>query len=113
MILQPLVENAVTHGIGRNKGSDTITIRGFRQETSLLLEVHNCNSTLEGPRGTIGNCGIGLTMTRERLEELYGKDRICLSIRKLEPRGVCASIRLPLRLNVEEHRTPTSKVLSS
>jgi two-component system, LytTR family, sensor kinase len=93
-ILQPLVENAIRHGIGKHKGSDTVTIRGFREGEFLSLEVSNLNSRLDQPDSARN--GIGLTNTRSRLEQLYGQDHE-LRLSRLAPNGVCAGIRIPLR----------------
>ena len=94
LVLQPLVENAVHHGIGRNKGSDTVTIRGSQEGEFLRLEVFNLNSQL-GTAESMRN-GVGLTNTRARLEQLYG-NRQELRLYRLEPSGVCTGIRMPLR----------------
>jgi two-component system LytT family sensor kinase len=96
MILQPLIENAIRHGIGRHKGSDTVCLRAFQEREFLRLEVRNLNSSLEDkPAGLLGR-GVGLANTRARLEQLYG-DRQEFQIRNLEPTGVCAELSIPLR----------------
>ena len=104
LILQPLIENAIRHGIGRHKGSDTVSVRGFREGEFLRLEVRNLNSRLEDkPARSLGP-GVGLANTRARLEQLYG-DRQEFGLRNLEPTGVSAEISIPLRsapLLVEE-----------
>jgi len=96
LILQPLVENAIGHGIGRHKGSDTVSIRGFRERESLRLEVRNLTSRLEDKPAWLMGRGVGLSNTRLRLEQLYGS-RHRLSLRNLEPTGVCAEVSIPLR----------------
>jgi LytS/YehU family sensor histidine kinase len=113
MILQPLVENAVTHGIGRHKGNDTVAIRGFRQDSSLRLEVKNDNSQLSDAAVDLPKRGIGLAMTQQRLEELYGKSRAFLRMSQVEPRGVCASVCLPLRAIVDEIKAPKTDAFTS
>jgi two-component system LytT family sensor kinase len=96
LILQPLIENAIRHGIGRHKGSDTVSIRGFRDGEFLRLDVRNLNSHLEDkPPRSLGP-GVGLANTRARLEQLYG-NRQELGLRNLEPTGVCAELSIPLR----------------
>jgi len=94
LILQPLIENAIRHGIGRHKGSDTVSIRGFHEGEFLRLEVRNLNSRLEDAR-SLGP-GIGLANTRARLEQLYG-NRQEFGLRNLEPTGVSAELSIPLR----------------
>lgn len=96
LILQPLIENAIRHGIGRHKGSDTVSIRGFREGEFLRLEVRNLNSRLEDkPSRSLGP-GVGLANTRARLEQLYG-NRQEFGLRNLEPSGVSAELSIPLR----------------
>jgi LytS/YehU family sensor histidine kinase len=92
MILQPLVENAIRHGIGKHKGTDTVSIRGLQQGEFLRLEVLNLNSKLEEQGGS----GIGLANIRARLEQLYGTDQ-GMRLQRLDPIGVCAEISIPLR----------------
>lgn len=104
MILQPLVENAVRHGIGRHKESDTITFRAFRQGSSLHLEVCNRNSRLEDANGDLQTNGIGLATTQQRLQQLY-REGASFRLERIEPEGVCASIRLPLHQADDEIET--------
>jgi two-component system LytT family sensor kinase len=102
LLLQPLVENAVRHGIGKHKGSDTITIRATRDGGGLRLEVCNVTSTLgDAPDRSRGR-GVGLATTRERLEQLYGKEQSSFQLKSLEPTGVCAEVLIPLRMQSEE-----------
>ena len=60
LILQPLVENAIRHGIGQRVGSDTIEIESRREGDKLCIDVRNRNSTLaNGPPtrpGTASAC---------------------------------------------------------
>lgn len=94
LLLQPLVENAIRHGIGAHAGSDRVEVESRIEGDSLLLEVRNHNSTL-APSGNGGH-GIGLSNTRLRLRELYG-DKADLRLDMLYPQGVACRIRLPLR----------------
>jgi LytS/YehU family sensor histidine kinase len=97
LILQPLVENAIHHGIGKHAGSDCVEIFAQRDTHNLYLEVRNRNSRLELPARDAVRHGVGLSNSRLRLKELYG-DAADLYIDALVPEGVTCRVRLPLRL---------------
>jgi two-component system, LytTR family, sensor kinase len=99
LLLQPLVENAIRHGIGRHKGSDTVTIRAAREGPRLRLEVCNVASRLDVGPPQSHRRGFGLATTRERLAQLYGTEQSSFQLRQLEPAGVCAEVLIPLRLD--------------
>jgi len=96
LVLQPLVENAIRHGIGKHKEPDTVSVRAFASEERLHLEVSNLTSVLEGTRERLLSRGVGLANTVSRLEQLYGEQQ-SFEIRNLEPRGVVVSLSIPLR----------------
>ncbi|MEO6690254.1 MAG: histidine kinase [Dokdonella sp.] len=96
LILQPLVENAIRHGIGKHVGTDCIEIETRREGDSLCLEVRNRNSVLEPAAATDQRRGIGLSNSQLRLRELYG-DAAQIRLDMLWPRGVACRIRLPFR----------------
>jgi len=96
LLLQPLVENAIRHGISKHKEGDVVTVRGFQDGHQLCLEVINLTSRLEGRTENLLSAGIGLSNTRQRLEHLYGIEQ-SLSLCNLEPSGVCVRILVPLR----------------
>jgi sensor histidine kinase YesM len=72
LILQPLVENAIKHGIGPRPAPGRITIRSRRTEGFLELEVQDDGVGLSAARLSDFNRGVGLANTRSRLEHLYG-----------------------------------------
>ena len=94
LILQPLVENAIKHGIGRHAGSDCIEIAAHRDADSLYLEVRNRNSVLEVDASAAFGRGIGLSNARLRLKELYGS-AAAIHIDALDSGGVVCRVRLP------------------
>ena len=96
LILQPLVENAIHHGIGRHKGSDTIEVTAQRHGEHLLLQVKNAASELNQVSQPFGN-GVGLKNTRARLQQMYG-DQACVSLTPLVPKGVCATVTMPMEI---------------
>jgi two-component system, LytTR family, sensor kinase len=95
MLLQPLVENAVRHGIARQRKGGTvwITTRLDARVVELLVEDDGPGLAIPATETT----GIGLANTRLRLERLYG-DRASLSIGAREGGGAFARVRLPLVL---------------
>jgi len=96
LILQPIVENAIRHGIGQRVGSDNIEIESRREGDTLCIDVRNRNSTLAvGPADSAGH-GIGLSNTRLRLKELYG-DAAEVRLDMIWPEGVACRIRIPFR----------------
>jgi len=82
LILQPIVENAIRHGIVRRIGPGLIEIRAERHDGALQLKVTDNGPGLESDvQGDVAvKEGLGLTNTRARLEQLYGaRQRFVLS----------------------------------
>jgi two-component system LytT family sensor kinase len=98
LILQPIVENAIRHGISERVGADCIEIEIRRENDSLCIDVRNSNSTLK--EGPASGHGIGLSNTALRLRELYG-DVAQVRLDMVWPQGVVCRIRLPFR-EIEE-----------
>lgn len=70
-VLQPLVENAIRHGIARVPEGGEIYIRAFKDRSRLHIEVENDSSELNKESLQMGH-GLGLSNSRVRLERLYG-----------------------------------------
>jgi signal transduction histidine kinase len=92
LLLQPLVENAIRHGVARRNGGD-VSVDARRDGSTLHLEVRDNGPGL-GAREP--SEGIGLRTTRERLTAQFG-ERCTLELRDLAGGGVCAAINLPLQ----------------
>jgi LytS/YehU family sensor histidine kinase len=73
MILQPLAENAIRHGIDAHCGAGVITVESERRNGTLHLRVSDSGPGFpsEGPP-VMARLGVGLSNTRARLEQLYG-----------------------------------------
>ena len=69
MILQPLVENAVKHGIGQRLEGGLVTVRAQRAGSLLRIRVENA---ADDDAHTGGGAGIGLLNVRQRLAAAYG-----------------------------------------
>lgn len=88
-ILQPLVENAIKHGIAKRAKGGALRVSATRDGEMLMLSVFN-----EGPAlAAGGEHGVGLTNTRQRLQALYGAAQSLL-LRDVE-QGVLATVTLP------------------
>jgi two-component system LytT family sensor kinase len=91
-VLQPLVENALRHGLARRTEGGALTITARREGNELVLEVSN-----DGPglgAAPVAREGLGLANTRERLSTMYG-ERGRLTLADRPGGGVVATVRLP------------------
>ncbi|MDQ3714037.1 MAG: histidine kinase [Acidobacteriota bacterium] len=95
LILQPLAENAIQHGLAPLEAGGQITIRAARHDGNLLLQVSD-NGMGFDPAVKGLNGGIGLSNTRARLENLYGEGQK-FSIDESLAGGVSVKIEIPFR----------------
>jgi two-component system LytT family sensor kinase len=96
LILQPLVENAVKHGIEAQIAPGLIRIVAERIGTALRLAVSDNGRGLAAPGNGKLKEGVGLRNTRSRLKELYG-EAASLELKPGETGGLVAEIRIPWR----------------
>ena len=75
MILQPLVENAIKHGIAPRSGQGLIQISARKQGDKVLIEVRDNGVGLSKNARARLSSGVGLSNTRARLECLYGSEQ--------------------------------------
>jgi two-component system LytT family sensor kinase len=94
LILQPLVENAVKHGIARRKDGGTVRIAATTRCGLLLLSVSNDGPVLAAGWNQ-GDRGIGISNVRSRLRGLYGDDS-ALDMRERVEGGVEVAVSMPL-----------------
>jgi two-component sensor histidine kinase len=96
MVLQPLVENAVKHGIARRRASGRIEVCARRDAERLELSVRDDGPGFAAePPG--GRTGVGLSNTRARLEQLYGADGYSMYRGGGPGGGALVRITLPFR----------------
>ena len=105
LILQPLVENAIRHGIEPRRGPGLVSIEVKREDEHLHLIVQDDGRGLPDSESTSAERrGIGLSNTEARLRGLYGGDQR-FSFSRADPQGCRVDIHLPFHL--EPVRVPT------
>jgi signal transduction histidine kinase len=96
LLLQPLVENAIKHGLSEMDTGGIIWIRGALDDLSLTLSIRDNGRGFTSTEENRSLGGVGLGATRERLTRIYGAQHTFL-IRALPEGGTEVSISLPLR----------------
>ena len=100
MLLQPLVENSIKHGISSKIDGGSITLRSRISDTKVIVEVEDdgigmgAAQLLEKPTG-LGGTGIGMANVAERLKVLYG-DTARMTIDSREGKGTLVRLRMPI-----------------
>ncbi len=102
MILQPLVENSIKHGLTRKVGPGHITLRSRRDNDLLIVDVEDDGLGISEERlQSAMSSGIGLTNVHERLRVIYGSTgRVVL--RGIPGKGACAHLEIPILLAEEQ-----------
>ena len=95
LLLQPLVENALRHGIEPSPRRGTVRVAVTRQSERLMLRVEDDGVGLMENKGQL-QTGIGLSNLRARLEALYGNRQKVEMISRPEG-GVAVQVEIPLR----------------
>lgn len=103
LVWQPLVENAIRHGIARRSAPGTLTLSAESDHAFVTLRVDADGPSDEdaaAPLPSFGGLGIGTTATRRRLALLYG-DAASLTLME-RPGGSCTILTMPLRMPTAE-----------
>ena len=97
LILQPIVENAIRHGIARQTTEGRIVIRAFQKDGRLTIQVEDNGPGLStnGHTDKSSSGGIGLSNTRARLRQFYGDD-YKFEIADSNGRGVIVTLEIPV-----------------
>ncbi len=99
MILQPLVENAIRHGLEPMVRAGTLTIEARADGDTLWLRVRDDGAGL--PKNWSRRDGVGLSNTRSRIDRLYG-EAAALTVRDNPGGGVLVDLYIPLRRGAPE-----------
>jgi two-component system LytT family sensor kinase len=95
MLLQPLVENSIKHGLSQKLGEGRITIRSLRNGNHAIIDViDNGAGIASADASRIKGTGIGLRNVNERLRVIYGAN-YQLQLDSVPGEGTCARIVLP------------------
>jgi len=103
LVLQPLVENAIQHGIAKLSSKGELRISSRQAGDRLLLTIVNNGPGFDGHDESTSKAGFGIAASRERLHTLYGQNQ-SLNFRIPPNGGTEVTIRMPFRPNLDLHR---------
>jgi two-component sensor histidine kinase len=96
LLLQPLVENAIKHGIAKRVAGGAVRVAGACHDSRLCLSVYNDGPTLP-PDWEASQNGVGIRNLRTRLQILHGSDSE-LQLTRANPAGVEVLVTLPFKV---------------
>jgi signal transduction histidine kinase len=110
LILQPLVENAIRHGIARRYAPGWIDVRALIHDGRLRIEVVDNGPDVASRDGAAPRFkdGVGLSNTRARLDQLYGGDYL-LAFKSNEPHGLIVTLEIPLAYQIGDPRNENER----
>jgi LytS/YehU family sensor histidine kinase len=104
LVLQPLVENSIRHGIGNRRGAGVLEVRAVRDDGSLRLSVRDNGVGMSDAAVE----GVGLSNTRARLEQLYGPHHT-FELRNIPEGGLEVTLAIPFRPAGDDDDGPDSR----
>jgi sensor histidine kinase YesM len=110
LLLQPLVENALQHGLEDVTENGRLEVIVAREADSLVLVVRDNGAGFDAKNVAASvspGCGIGLTNTRDRLQQFYGAQQ-SLVINRPAGGGCAVTIRIPYRMSVSTGQVTVS-----
>ncbi len=106
MLLQPLVENSIKHGLEPRIAGGVITLRSRLEHGKLVIEVEDDGVGIAPGRahssGVLQGTGIGMKNVRERLEVLYG-DAAIFEVMSRPGRGTKVTLAFPAQIPDNDH----------
>jgi LytS/YehU family sensor histidine kinase len=93
MLLQPLVENAIKHGIEPKVGSSTLDVNALREEGAVIVTVADTGRGLPADAAPGTHGGYGVEHVRDRLRAYYGPGAT-LTLTRNAPQGARAVVRV-------------------
>jgi LytS/YehU family sensor histidine kinase len=108
MLLQPVVENAYSHGLSRLDKDGMISIDAWREHDALTIRVINSGRGLHYPESFDGGTrkGVGLMNVKDRLRLHYGNDQ-AFSIEEIAQGKVQVTLTFPLQFSEQSTRQLT------
>ena len=94
LLIQPLVENAIKHGIEPKVGSSTLEVEAARAEGGIIVTVADTGRGLPTDADPGARGGYGVEHVRDRLRAFYGPEAL-LTLARNEPEGMRAVVRIP------------------
>ena len=104
LFVQPLVENAIRHGVSRRASGGTVIVSANRNGNRLDLRVLDDGVGLPAGWTLENSGGVGLSVTRQRLAGLYPEGETCFAVNRRAGGGTEVEISLPLRWTGKDAR---------
>ncbi len=98
LLLQPLVENSIRHGVDARSSVVDIHVSARRNNGTLFLEVRDHGPGLAGTKDAALHKGVGLSNTAERLERLYGGSHH-IDLQNAQDGGLVVTLRVPFHVD--------------
>ena len=95
LLLQPLAENAIRHGLARSAGAGTIEIAAALSNGDLILTVSDDGTGLPDEFDLATSAGVGLSNTRSRLMKIYEEQSATIDVCNREGGGTVARVVIP------------------
>ena len=109
LLLQPLAENAIRHGVSSTRGKAQLRVRAMRDGAHVVIEVEDNG---RGFNEDAARENVGLGSTRRRLEALYGDDQSLTLTRATDEGGCVARVRIPFQVDHDGSTNSADQVMA-